>query len=201
MFALTGQQNRMRYHSTGMGHHLSSPGLPRSMPSAPLSCTVMALAFSRGYTYFRGIKSYRVTVTQVHHYSHGTSATCKGSSGNGAAEETITHLISPRPGAVDDPHPSGLGGRSSSLQARGDGSSVESATSPIPEAWDRAPRDASLCCPFHPATHRCLFGRRDPSPGFWLFLSLPSAEVPFVLVRIWYGVIFIVDDLGSGVKG
>ena len=36
------------------------PGRFKACPSASLGHIVMALAFSRGYTYFRGIKSYRV---------------------------------------------------------------------------------------------------------------------------------------------
>lgn len=56
----------------------------------------------------------------------------------------------------------------------------------------------------HSATHRRLFGR-EPSPGFWLFLSLPSAEVRHVslsCVHIWHGVdLFLVGDLRSGERG
>lgn len=68
MPALTGQQNWWRGHSVWDGASSLVSGSLQSMPPASLDPMVMALAFSRGYTYFRGIKSYRVTVTRVRHY-------------------------------------------------------------------------------------------------------------------------------------
>lgn len=69
------------------------------------------------------------------------------------------------------------------------GSLAESASPSTSKAWDRTPRDASVSCrTFSHAPP--LFGR-EPSPGFWLFLSLPSAEVRHVslsCVHIWHGV-------------
>lgn len=158
-----------------MGRHLSCPGSLQSMPSASLGSMVMALAFSRVYTYFRGIKSYRVTVTQVHHYlrtwhfcnlQRQRQRRCRG--------DYHSFDINPIPAPWMIPT---ARGRSSSVQDWADGF-VGRICKPIhSRSMDGiGHRETQVSLAVHSATHRRLFGR-EPSPGFWLFLSLPSAEV------------------------
>lgn len=146
-----------------------------------------------GYTYFRGIKSYRVTVTQVHHYlrtwhfcnlQRQRQRRCRG--------DYHSFDINPIPAPWMIPT---ARGRSSSLQDWADGF-VGRICKPIhSRGMDGiGHRETQVSLAVHSATHRRLFGR-EPSPGFWLFLSLPSAEVRHVFFVFgpyleWRGFLF-----------